>query len=176
MSEQRTRETKIVQPLDGCDPLIGAALWGIEDARQRTREALRDLKPQTVDWQPAQGAHTIGTLLYHIAAIELDWLHSEVREGRSPDSIWDWFPHEVRDEAGMLTIVKGEPLEKHWQRLDAVRALLLDTFKSMTLAEYRRVRTFERYDVTPEWVLHHLMQHEAEHRDEIRSLCQRALY
>jgi uncharacterized damage-inducible protein DinB len=23
------------------------------------------------------------------------------------------------------------------------------------------------YDVTPEWVLHHLMQHEAEHRSQI---------
>jgi uncharacterized damage-inducible protein DinB len=30
------------------------------------------------------------------------------------------------------------------------------------------------YDVTPEWVLHHLMQHEAEHRSQIGALRARA--
>ena len=46
----------------------------------------------------------------------------------------------------------------------------MDVFQAMTLAEFRRVRSFEHYDVTPEWVLHHLIQHEAEHRGQIGSI------
>jgi uncharacterized damage-inducible protein DinB len=32
------------------------------------------------------------------------------------------------------------------------------------------VRSLAEYDVTPEWVLHHMMQHEAEHRGQIGAL------
>jgi uncharacterized damage-inducible protein DinB len=31
------------------------------------------------------------------------------------------------------------------------------------------MRIFPQYEVSPEWVLHHLSQHEAEHRGEIGS-------
>ena len=51
-----------------------------------------------------------------------------------------------------------------------MRGLLLDGYQRMTLPEFRRVRSFADYDVTPEWVLHHMLQHEAEHRGQIGSL------
>jgi uncharacterized damage-inducible protein DinB len=44
----------------------------------------------------------------------------------------------------------------------------------MDLADFRRIRSLPEYDVTPEWVLHHLMQHEAEHRSQIGGLKDRA--
>jgi uncharacterized damage-inducible protein DinB len=40
----------------------------------------------------------------------------------------------------------------------------------MHLDEFRRIRSLAEYGVTPEWVLHHLMQHEAEHRSQIGAL------
>ena len=43
-------------------------------------------------------------------------------------------------------------------------------YQQMSLEDFRRARVLEAYDVTPEWVLHHLCQHEAEHRDEIIAL------
>jgi hypothetical protein len=33
--------------------------------------------------------------------------------------------------------------------------------------EIHRIRSFERYDASPDWVLHHILQHEAEHRSHI---------
>jgi hypothetical protein len=51
---------------------------------------------------------------------------------------------------------------------------LLAAFGAMDLADFRRVRRHEAVDITPEWTLHHLMQHEAEHRGEIESLRARA--
>jgi uncharacterized damage-inducible protein DinB len=40
----------------------------------------------------------------------------------------------------------------------------------MSLAEFRRPRQGPSYTVTPEWVIHHLTQHEAEHRGQIVQL------
>jgi hypothetical protein len=37
----------------------------------------------------------------------------------------------------------------------------------MTAEDFHTPRAREDYDVSPAWVLHHLLQHEAEHRSEI---------
>jgi uncharacterized damage-inducible protein DinB len=54
--------------------------------------------------------------------------------------------------------------------LDRVRATLLAALRSITVEDFRRLRHLDAYDVSPEWVLHHLMQHEAEHRGQIGEL------
>lgn len=127
-----------------------------------------------MDWQQQPDGHSIGTLLYHIAAIEISWFGIEVMEGQLPQGVWQHFPYEVRNEQGRLTSVKGLPLSEHWARLDMVRGLLLEAYQKMTAADFRQPRHLEEYDVTPEWVLHHLCQHEAEHRAELAALRQAA--
>ena len=37
----------------------------------------------------------------------------------------------------------------------------------MTNDAFHAVRSFERYDAAPDWVIHHILQHEAEHRAHI---------
>jgi uncharacterized damage-inducible protein DinB len=160
----------IVDPLPGCEPEIGRLLWMMEDARRRTRRALDGLDSKLIDWQPPASGNSIGTLLYHIAAIELDWLASEVMDGQLDKSIWKQFSYDVRDTNGRLTVVSGLSLTEHDGRLNAVRTLLIDSYKAMSLAEFRRLRILPDYDVTPEEVLHHLMQHEAEHRGEMLTI------
>ena len=149
------------------------ALWRLQDARARTREALNGMEPSLVDWQAQHGHyhHTIGTVLYHIAAIELDWLSVEILESQGlDDAIADMFPYAVREEDGLLTIVTGHSLDWHWQRLDRVREWLISVMTPMNEGEFKRVRSLDLYDATPEWVLHHLAQHEAEHRGELMML------
>ena len=168
-------------------PEIGRWLWALQDARNRTLEELERVSPAMVDWlptlghalrgasQPPDGESSIGTVLYHLAGIEADWLCAEVLEQPEfPPVVAALFPDEVRDAQGHLTQVTGYSLAEHLQRLAVVRSLLLDVFQPMELAEFRRVRALPYYDVTPEWVLHHLMQHEAEHRSQIGALRARA--
>lgn len=40
----------------------------------------------------------------------------------------------------------------------------------MTATYYQHLRQLSDYDVTPEWVLHHLTQHEALHRGQLLTL------
>jgi uncharacterized damage-inducible protein DinB len=123
-----------------------------------------------IDWRPADNGSSIGTVLYHLADIEADWLYVEVLEQSMPPEVAALFPYPTRDKQGRLTQVEGISLEQHLNRLETVRGLLLEVYEQMDLSDFRRVRSLENYEVTPEWVLHHLIQHEAEHRGQIGSL------
>jgi uncharacterized damage-inducible protein DinB len=168
------RDRHIVIPVQAAVPEIGRALWALEDARKRTWRVLEGLNEAIVDWIPSDGGHTVGTLLYHIAAIELDWLYVEVLESQWDAETARLFPYAVREADGRLTRVVGMTLAEHRARLDVVRGLLLAGFAMMSLDEFQRTRSLELYDVTPEWVVHHLCQHEAEHRGELGLLRSRA--
>ena len=167
---ETTKRQLIIEPLPGCEPEIGRILWMLENARRRTRRALDGINPDAIDWPPPANGNQIGTLLYHIAAIELDWLAVDIMEGKLQTDVWEQFPYDVRDANDRLTVVSGVSLDEHYKRLDAVRGLLLATYQAMSIAEFRRVRVLKDYDVTPEWALHHLMQHEAEHRGEMATI------
>lgn len=155
-------------------PEIGRRLWMLQDTRQRTMTALAGVSQAVVDWQPQGGESSIATVLYHIAGIEADWLYTEVLEQPIPPEIDAFFPFDIRDDQGHLFQVQGWSLEQHLHRLEVVRGQLLEAYRQMDLAAFRRARSLEKYDVTPEWVLHHLMQHEAEHRGQIGALRARA--
>jgi uncharacterized damage-inducible protein DinB len=162
-----TRVQHIITPGDGFIPEIGRAVWMLQDARRRTLKLLEGLPEDVLDWTPPGSGNAVGSLLYHIAAIEMDWLFAEVMESRMPESVWADFPYPVRTADGRLTVVKGLPMAEHLRRLEATRQQLLHVYRNLTLEDFCHPRSLEQYDVTPEWVLHHLCQHEAEHRGEI---------
>jgi uncharacterized damage-inducible protein DinB len=163
-----TKRQNVIEALPGYGLEIGRWLWALEDGRRRTKEALVGIDPRAVDWAPPEGGNSIGTILYHLALIEADWLYVEVLEQESyPDEVAALLPHVARDARGRLTRVQSVGLDEHLGRLDAIRARLLAAFREMSVEEFRRKRSLPHYDVTPEWVLHHLMQHEAEHRGQI---------
>jgi uncharacterized damage-inducible protein DinB len=160
----------VIEPLLGYEPEIGLLLGMLEETRGRTKKWLAGLTDDELEWTPGPGLNSIGTILYHLALIEADWLYAEALEQAYPPEATALFPDDVRDDAGRLTVSRRESLQEHVDRLDAVRAMVLAAFRDMSLAEFRRVRVLPEYDVTPGFVLHHLMQHEAEHRGEIGML------
>jgi uncharacterized damage-inducible protein DinB len=166
-----TKDRLIIESIGNPEPEIGRLLWMLEDSRQRTGRVVDQLGEVDLDWAPAPHENSIGALLYHIAAIEADWLYVEVSE--QPDftpEIVALFPEDVSTETGQLALARGYSHTEHLDRLAAVRAKLLAIFADMSLADFRRPRDLPDYAVTPEWVLHHLIQHEDEHRAEIGML------
>jgi len=157
----------------GADPAVGPWLGALTDSRRRTLDALRDLPAEAVDAPPASGSNTIGTLLYHLAAIEADWLFEDIL-GPEAGVAWpaELFPFDVREESGRLTPVPGVSIEGHLERLHAARDLLETYLRPMSANEFERPRTRDRYDVSPAWAVHHLLQHEAEHRAQISAACE----
>ena len=153
---------------DGYAPAVGALVAMMEDCRDRTLRLVAELDAGMVDAPTPWHGNTAGSLLYHVAAIELDWLYSEIMAKDFPEEAWEWFPHDVREEGGRLTPVLGEPLDRHLDRLAWVRDRLRDEVRSLGDDDLHAIReTGGGRTVTPEWVFHHLLQHEAEHRGQL---------
>ncbi len=167
------RNQLIVTPLESTHPEIGRALWMLESARRRTDAVLNTLDAASLDWQPDWSEHSVGTLLYHIALVEADWLYVEVQgnpyDQPYPGALGELFPYPMRT-ANALTPVRGIGLEAHRARLAAMRAMLLDFYRTMSVEDFRQMRAMPEADVSPEWVLYHLSEHEDEHRAEIAML------
>ena len=106
-------------------PEIGVALWQLQDARSRTLALFDDPDAIQVDWHPAEERISVGSVLYHLAAIEMDWLYEEVLVQPFPDTIWKHFLHPIRDGDSHLSFVVGESLIDHLQRLRFIRSLVL---------------------------------------------------
>lgn len=155
-----------LDPEPGYAPLVGRFVRMLEDTRERLWRDLEGFDPADLDRTPAGSPNTIGTLLYHLAAIELDWLYADLLEQDFPDGTGDWFPVDVREHDGLLTPV-AEPWDRHRDRLAWVRGRLLDALVGLDDAELDRRRGEEGDTVDGAWILHHLMQHEAEHRGQI---------
>lgn len=173
--KDRKKDFLLVKPLINYPPDIGHALWMLEDTRRRTKLALEGTTQRLLDWSFSREHNTIGTILYHIAAVEMSWLYEEILQSEFPKGIERLFPLDMRDNQGQLSILRGASLAEHFRRLDTTRKFFLAAFQEMSLEEFRRIRSFDKYDVSPEWVIHHLIQHEAEHRGqmaEIRTLAE----
>ena len=164
-------------PFPAASDELGRWLWAMEDARTRTKEMVAGISLEELDWSIPGMDNTIGTILYHIALIECDYLCIDIL------GMEDYFvdlkallPYSAHDEQRRLTAVRGLGSDGYIEKLDAVRARFLEVvapFDREQLATPRLLLEYE-YDITPEWVLYHMIQHESEHRGEIGTI--RSLY
>jgi DinB superfamily len=166
------RRRLVLTPI-GDDPEVGRWLAALEDGRADTLKELAGVSAEMVDWYPTAPLNSIGSLLYHIALIEAAWVAEEILEVGEPDELAALLPWSDRESEGgvgnqrHLSRIDGLPLEQHIGRLAAIRRWVLEQLKPMTNDDFHRVRSFDDYDAAPDWVLHHILQHEAEHRSHI---------
>lgn len=151
------------------DELAGE-LWRMQNARQRTLDAVEGLAEEDVDKLASQLDNTIGATLYHIAAIEADWLYADILEVVYPDWMGDWFPFDVREKDGVLSPAPGFSVANHLERLATVRGHFLVDIKQLSPDAFAAFNGVAENPSTPQWVLHHLRQHEGEHRGQIQSI------
>jgi uncharacterized damage-inducible protein DinB len=163
------RNNLFIAALSGYPSDVGVWLSALQNTRERTLRVLENIEPQWLDFVPQDGGESIGTILYHLAVIEASWLYEEVLQVPFPPAIEMLFPYEVRDNDGKLTSV-SETMQKHMERLNQVRNNLLEEFLNVTTDDFGKARSLPDYDVSPVYVIHHLMQHEAEHRSQINSI------
>src|SRR2546422_10388052 len=77
-----------INPLDGYDSEIGRWMWALQDVRRRyTQRLVKDLDERLVDWEGPDGQeNAIGSLLYHIALVEIGWLYGDVKRSEEHTS------------------------------------------------------------------------------------------
>jgi len=162
------KKSLLVSSLPGYEAEIGRWLWCLEDVRHSLITELTGISQSILD-RKIDERHSIGTLLYHIALVEADWLYVEVLGTDWDPEISSLFPLDGQTD-GKLTHFEGDTLEEHFYRLKKVREVFLSYFLSMDLNDWRKPRVLEQYEVTPEWVVYHLIEHESHHRGQIFQL------
>ena len=158
----------VLDPGDG-DPEIGRWLAALDEVRRDTLEVLKDLPEDAADRDPGDGGDTVGTILYHVALIEADWVFSDVLD-READIDHDLFPADDRTKDGHLSQIQGESMAQHLDRLAQIRALVLAALGAMSAEDFHRARARDDYDVSADWVVFHLIDHEVEHRVRLTAL------
>ena len=162
------RERLVLDPVAD-DPEIGHWLAALEEVRRDTLKVVNEIPAEAIDRDPGDGGNTLGTILYHIALVEIDWVFTDVLD-REDDISRELIPYDSREEDGRLTPTLGETLSDHLERLATVRGIVLAELRSMTPQDYHRVRAREWIDVSAGWVVFHLIDHEVEHRVRISAL------
>jgi uncharacterized damage-inducible protein DinB len=154
-------------PLAGYPPEVGLALWSLEDARARTLGYLNGTGDAVVNWTPTSQRYGIGTLLYHIVVFEMDWLFADLLgEPLPPPEVEAVLPYDLLVADGSYTMAVGESLAVHVARMERTRSILLGALRTMSEEDFQRLREFDT-PASPRWIVHHLAQHEAEHRGQI---------
>lgn len=165
-------EQRLIVPVPASHPELGSLLWMLEDTRARTLAVVERLDQDALDWARPGVENSIGSLLYHIALIEADYLYADILGIGYPDWLDDAFLWPDRDATGHLSVVTGIPLAEHLDRLARVRQAVIAEVISLSAADLAasRVLPDANYGISPAWTLHHLMQHEAEHRGQITAI------
>src|SRR5690606_3154515 len=145
-------------------------LWGMEETRRGLLATVRGLDQQQLDWRGPTGSdNSIGSLLYHIALVELDWLHYDLLLTEPPQEVLASFPHHHRTPDGRLAHVEGVSSYDHLECLTPVRRHYHEALRPMSPQDSNADREPEGddYTVTPAWSVFHLVAHEAGHLFEL---------
>ncbi|HUS14268.1 MAG TPA: DinB family protein [Chloroflexia bacterium] len=164
-------------PVPGYTPHIGRYVAQLNEVRAHLREQVAGLTIADIDWHPNDQVESIGTSLLHIAAVEWSWMHEDIFG--TPD---DAYPG-VWDEALPIRVgrpqVQGRPPAVYLQHLDLIRAQTLQILRGFTDADLaRRVGAAELppgqeqgsrlYSI--DWIIWHILEHEAAHNGQIELL------
>jgi len=163
----------VLNPAPGVSPAIGFYLAGMEEVRAQLRETITGMTDEQICRRAVPGAHSIGALVLHIGEAEWWWIQSNITGHKLTDEdrrapYWDV----LKDPEGFAS--KGYSADFCLQQIDRIREQTRSTLASLGDADLERIFSFERRGQTHEqslrWILHHLIDHEAQHKGQILML------
>jgi uncharacterized damage-inducible protein DinB len=166
-------ERHSLSPADGVTPGIGFCLSGMDEVRDQLREAVVGLTDEQIARRAVRGAHSIGALVMHIGEAEWVWMQCVISGHELTDEdrrqpFWD-----VLVDADAFAL-RGYSAQYCLDVIDAIRAetrRLLASFGEDDLDRiYSHTRDGRTREVSLRWVLHHLTDHEAQHKGQILML------
>ncbi|QYR21295.1 DinB family protein [Paenibacillus sp. sptzw28] len=166
----------LITDVDGFTPQIGRLVSMMNYARMTTLNTVKGLTTQQLDYLHDDQSNSIGSLLMHLAAVELGY-QLETFERRKPNAeeLQKWQPAFELGDLGRKEI-KGYSLDFYINELDAMR--------QSTLNEFRKRSDEWLYVESPFWggkqanhyfMWFHVYEDEINHRGQMRWLRKRAI-
>jgi uncharacterized damage-inducible protein DinB len=164
---------QVITPAPGVSAGIGFYLSGMNEVREQLREAITGMNTEQIGRRAVPGAHSIGALALHIGEAEWWWIQCRVG-GHKLTAADRASPHWDVLEDPEAFGSKGYSAEFCLQVIDRIREQTRDTLASFGDDDLERIFSFERHGETREhslrWILHHLIDHEAQHKGQILML------
>jgi uncharacterized damage-inducible protein DinB len=170
-------EITTCDPVEGYAPRVGRYVAQINEVRDKLIAEVKDLDAARLDWHPDDATESIGTLLLHIDSVEWSWIHEDILGMPDKDYPGDWA------EAMPIRVgapqVQGRPVEWYLQKLQATRERTLEVLRGFTEHDLSRLvgeadlgpDTEKRsYLFTIDWIIWHIIEHEAAHVGQIELL------
>ncbi len=153
----------------GFSSQLGRYVSLMEDVRRRTLEYIQALSTKQLSWFPNSKTESIGTLLLHIAAVEYSYIQEDIMK-RPMGEEWKMaFP--IRFNIPQIT---GKELSYFTDKLNAIRAEskrvlrgLNDGDLDMIITPLEPAPGNGDISYSLEWILYHLIEHEAHHKGQI---------
>jgi|SRR5918911_1387917 uncharacterized damage-inducible protein DinB len=162
-----------LDPIRALSPGLGLSLAAMEEVRGQLREAVENLSDEQVSRRAVPGAHSIGALVLHIGEAEWWWMNCVIKghrltleDRRRP--FWDV----LKDPDAFAA--KGYSASFCLETIDTIREETRRFLASLRDEALENVYSYTRGPTTIEptlrWILHHLVDHEAQHKGQILML------
>lgn len=157
-------------PHPGLSTGIGYYLSGMEEVRGQLNAAVKTIPDDLIGKPAFLGAHSIGGLVLHIGEAEWFWIQMVVsghtlNEEDKQAPYWD-----VLEDVERVTR-NGYTAAFCLSEIEKIRNQTRDVLFAYSDKDLERIITFERKGETTEynlrWILHRLIDHEAQHKGQI---------
>jgi len=164
---------RVLTPHPGLSTGIGYYLSGMEEVRSQLVAAVKDIPDDLIGKPAFLGAHSIGALVLHIGEAEWFWMQMVVSGHQLTDEdkkapYWD-----ILDDVEAVAR-SGFTAEFCLREIEMIRNQTRDVLFGYNDKDLERIIHFERQDKPTEhnlrWILHHLVDHEAQHKGQILML------
>jgi uncharacterized damage-inducible protein DinB len=149
---------------------IGYYLSGMEEVRGQLSAAVRTVPDDLIGKPAFLGAHSIGGLVLHIGEAEWFWMQMVVSGHKLTDEDREAACWDILDDLERVA-QRGYTAEFCLSEIEKIRNQTRDVLFSYNDKDLERIITFERKGQTTEYnlryILHHLIDHEAQHKGQI---------
>jgi uncharacterized damage-inducible protein DinB len=158
----------------GMEPQVGLFYTMQQELRRRVKAAVAELTPAQLAWVPEKSGNSIAELLLHIAEAELFWIQfvcmgQELTAEQNADYRTELFGKPDAPPPA------EHPVAWFVDKLDdasRITTAYYTTLTDLALAELKDFTDDEgnHYEFTVQWVLYHLLEHEAGHRAQMLTI------
>lgn len=139
----------------------------MEKTREKLIERVQGLEMKQLDFTPiSDRIESIGTLLLHIAAVEWSWIFEDINGQTMDYEKWK-YGFALRER---IPQIYGKDISFYLDRLGEVRGAVFKKLKSLSDDQLRSLIEVDDVVVSIEWILFHLIEHEAIHIGQVSIL------
>ena len=166
------QERRVLLTPDNLSREIGFYFAGMEEVREQVRDAVAAMSGDALNRPAFPGAHSIGALVMHIGEAEWWWMQCNVAGHKLTDEdrkapFWD-----VLEEPDSFAS-RGYDAEFCLQAIETIRNQTRELLASFSDDDLERIVSYQgrgKQERSLRWILHHLIDHEAQHKGQILML------